>query len=59
MNNKIIASNGVFNVVAIEHGINDSLKLDDGFSYFIHYDDEIPYIIVNGAVVYLDEFIRV
>lgn len=59
MNNNIIATNGIFNVVAIEHGINDSLKLDDGLSYFIHYDDEVPYIIVNGAVVYLNEFMTV
>lgn len=55
----ILATNGIFNVIAFKDGINGYLQLDDGLSYFIQYDDDTPYIIVNGAVIYLNEFIMV
>lgn len=55
----IIASNGYINISYIDYGIDDYVVLADNTKCMIHYDDEIPYIIVNGAVVYLNEFITV
>jgi len=58
MNNKIIATNGVLNIVKIIYELDDFIQLDDGTQHVIYYEESTPYFKINDTKYYLDEFIK-
>lgn len=57
---KVIATNGILNIVDIIYDINDSIVLDNGQTRDIEYDDENnPYFVYHQEKYYLNEFIKI
>ena len=50
MNNKIIATNGVLNIVNIIYEFDDFIQLDDGTQHIIYYEESTPYFKINDTI---------
>lgn len=58
MTKKVIATNGILNIVDIIHEVDDFVVLDDGSQHVVCYEKEVPFFEYNGEEYCLNEFIR-
>ena len=56
---KVIATNGILNIVDIIYDINDSIVLDNGQIRDIEFDGKHHYFVYHNEKYYLNEFIKI